>query len=92
MSTTEAKTTALPIDAAFEQVKDLNDEFLTAARKAGNLYVDYYEKAVDRAVDLELKLAGATQQEWLKNMIEAQAEITRELKTSYVAAARDLLK
>ena len=48
----------------------------TAARKAGNLYLDTYEKAVDRTTELQLKLAGLTQQEWLKSLIEAQVDVT----------------
>ncbi|MBV8944663.1 MAG: hypothetical protein JOZ95_04530 [Solirubrobacterales bacterium] len=65
---------------------------LTAARKAGNLYLDSYEKAVNRATDLQLKLAGLTQQEWLRSLIEAQVDITRELTGSYTTTARSLLK
>lgn len=92
MATTQTKNGAPTIDAAFEQVKDLNEQVLTAARKAGNLYVDSYEKAVDRTIELELKVAGLTQQEWLKNPIETQAEFARELTDSYTTAARSLLK
>ncbi len=80
------------IDATFEQVKDLNEQFLTAARKAGNVALDSYEKAVSRAIDLEVKVAGMTQQEWLKSLIEAQAEFARELTESYTTTARSLLK
>jgi hypothetical protein len=91
---TNAQTTAAApsIDHAFEQVKDLNDQFLGAARKAGNLYVDNYEKAVSKALDLELKVAGATQQEWVKSLIEAQADFAREMTESYVTTARSFLK
>jgi len=80
------------VDAAFEQVKDLNEQFLAAARKAGNLAVDSYEKAVSRAIDLEVKVAGLSQQEWLKSLIEAQAEYARGLTESYTTTARSLLK
>ncbi len=80
------------IDTAFDQVKELNDQFLTAARKAGDLYLDSYEKAVDRTVALELKLAGMTQQEWLRSIIEAQADLTREFAGSYTTVARSFLK
>ena len=90
--TTQTKTPTPPFDAAYEQVKDLNEQFMSAARKAGNLYLDSYEKAVERAVDFELKVAGNTQQEWLKGLLEAQAEYTRELTESYTTAARRLLK
>ncbi|HEY2200926.1 MAG TPA: hypothetical protein VGH56_03485, partial [Solirubrobacteraceae bacterium] len=89
---TQTKNGAPGIDAAFEQVKDLNEEVLAASRKAGNVYLDSYEKAVDQAIELELKVAGLTKQEWLKNLIEAQADITREVASSYTATARSLLK
>jgi hypothetical protein len=80
------------IETAFGQVKELNEQFLATARKAGNLYLDAYEKAVDRTVDLELKLAGMTKQQWLHSIIETQADVSRELAGSYTAVARTLLK
>jgi hypothetical protein len=92
MPTTQTKNGAPAIEAAFEQVKDLNEQVLAAARKAGTLYLDSYEKAVDRTIELELKVAGLSQQEWLKNLIEARAEIARELASSYTSTARTLLK
>jgi hypothetical protein len=92
MATTQVKNGTPAIDAAFEQVKELNEQMLAAARKAGNLYVDSYEKAVDRTIELELKIAGLSRQEWLKNVTEARAELARELTDSYTTAARSLLK
>jgi hypothetical protein len=91
-STTHTKDAAPTIDAAYEQVKELGEHVVASARKAGTLYVDSYEKAVDRAVELERKLAGMTQQEWLRSLIEAQADIAREFSSSYATAARTLLK
>ena len=90
--TAQSEHTAPTIDAAFERATEATDQMAAAARKAGNLYLDSYEKAVDRAIELELKVAGATQQEWLQNLIEAQADFTRELTTSYTNSARTLLK
>jgi len=92
MAGVNTKNGAPTFDAAFEQVKELNEQVLTAARKAGNLYVDSYEKAVDRAIELERKLAGLTPQEWLENLIEGQTDFQRELAQSYTTAARTLLK
>jgi hypothetical protein len=76
----------------FDQFRDFNDQWLTAARKAGTTYLDSYEKAVERATDLELRFAGLSQQEWLKSLIETQVDITRELTSSYTSAARTFLK
>lgn len=91
-TTTHSKTGIPSFDTAFEQVRESSDQFLTAARKAGNLYLDTYEKTVDRTTELQLKLAGLTQQEWLKGVIEAQVDVTRELAGSYTTTARSLLK
>ncbi len=92
MTATQTKNGAPRFDAAFEQVKDFNDQFLGAARKAGNIYLDSYEKALDRAIELELKFAGATQQEWLKSLIETQTDLAREFAHSYTSTARAFLK
>jgi hypothetical protein len=92
MATTQSKQTTPSIESAFERATEAGEQFVAATRKAGNLYLDSYEKAVDRAIELELKVAGATQQEWLKNLLEAQADFARELTSSYTSTARTLLK
>jgi hypothetical protein len=92
MASTEIKNGAPTVEAAFEQVKDLNGQFLGAARQAGTLYLDAYEKAIEQTVKLELKVAGMTQQEWLTNLINTQADFTREVTSSYTSTARSLLK
>jgi hypothetical protein len=92
MATTHTKNGAPPIDVAFEQVRNLNEQILDASRKAGNMYLDSYEKTVDRTIELELKIAGVTQQEWLKNLIEAQADMAREATRAYTSTARSILK
>jgi hypothetical protein len=92
MATTNTKSGIASFDAAFDQAKDSGEQFLAAARKAGNLYVDSYETAVDRAIELQLKVAGMTQQEWLKSLIEAQVDFTREVSQTYTTTARGLLK
>jgi hypothetical protein len=91
-TSTQSKNGAPPFEAAFEQIKDLNEQWLAAARKAGNLYVDSYEKAVDRAIQFEQKIGDMSHQEWLKSLIDAQVELARELTTSYTTSARSLLK
>ena len=52
MATTQTRNGGPAFDAAYEQVKDSSEQFIAAARKAGNLYLDSYEKAVDRAIEL----------------------------------------
>jgi hypothetical protein len=92
MATTQTKTSTPNFDTAFEQVKDSSEQFLAAARKGGNQYLDAYEKAVDRTIEAQLKVAGLTNQEWLKGLIEAQVDVTREVTQTYTTTARSLLK
>ncbi len=92
METKEAINGAPTFDAAFDQLKDLSDQFVTIGRKTGSAYVDSYEKAVDRAIELELQFAGLTKQEWLKATIQAQADVARELVRLQTSTARSLLK
>jgi len=91
-TTTQTKTGIPSFDAAFDQFRESGEQVLAATRKAGNLYLDSYEKAVERTTELQLKLDGLTQQEWLKSLIEAQVDVTRELTGSYATTARSLLK
>jgi hypothetical protein len=92
MATTQNKTGTLAFEAPFEQAKETGEQFIAAARKAGSVYLDSYEKAVDRAIELELKFAGMTQQEWLKGLVETQVDFAREVTSSYTSTARSLLK
>jgi hypothetical protein len=92
MATNQTSSGTASFETALNQVQAASDQFLAAARKAGTLYLDSYEKAVDRTINLELSLAEATQQEWLKGLVEAQADVARELTGSYTSAARALLK
>jgi hypothetical protein len=92
MSTSTSSNTLPPFEAAFEEAKDAGEQAFAAARKAGNLYLDAYEKTVDRAVEAQLEVADLTRQEWLGSLIEAQVDATRGLTNSYTTAARAILK
>jgi hypothetical protein len=92
MATTHSRSAAGQFDSAFSQLKGFNEQFLAATRKAGNVYLDTYEKAVDRTIEFEMKLAGLTRQEWLKGLIETQSDLAREITSSYTTSARTFLK
>jgi hypothetical protein len=91
MTTTQTTTTPT-FEAAFEQIKEFNEQIVEASRKASIQTIEAYEKAVDRTIDLERKLAGATKQEWLKALIDAHADIASEWTTAYTTTARGILK
>lgn len=79
-------------EAPFKQAKDANDQILTAARNASTLYLDSYEQAVEKALEVETRLATSAQPEWLRSMIEAHIDFSREFAGSYVKSARSVLK
>lgn len=79
-------------EAPFHQAKDASEQILAAARNAGALYIDSYEQAVDKALEVETRLASSAQPEWLRNVIEAHIDFSRGLAGSYVKSARSVLK
>jgi hypothetical protein len=84
--------TQYPFEAPFEQFKDASDQILSAARKAGAVYIDSYEQAVDRALEIESRFAASAQPEWLRPLIASHVDVSRELAHSYVSTARSALK
>ena len=92
MATTQTKTTIPSIDGVFERAGAAQEQFAAAASKAGKAYLDSYEKVVDRATELQLKMAESTQQDWIKSIAETQADFARELTSTYTKTARTLLK
>src|SRR5436309_2427384 len=90
-SQSSSTSSSSPFGAAFEQYADVRDEFVAAARKTGNVYLDAYEQAVGQALELESEFAKNAQQDWLRRLIEAHVNVSRRLAESYTTAARKAL-
>lgn len=90
MATSQTRTN--PFTTTYAQFKDAGEQVLDAGRKAGALYVDSYEQAVDRALELETEFASGSRQEWLQGLVQAHVDLSRELTSSYTAAVRTLLR
>jgi hypothetical protein len=88
---TQTKAANNSVDTAVERAQELNDRVIDATRKASNLYLDTTEKTVNGLADLEVKLADATQVEWISAVASAQADLARDVTKVYVSSARDLL-
>ena len=58
MATTQTRNSTPSIDGVFERAGETQEQFADAARKVGKAYLDSYEKTVDRATELQLKLAA----------------------------------
>ncbi|MFZ2530439.1 MAG: hypothetical protein WAX14_22780 [Rhodococcus sp. (in: high G+C Gram-positive bacteria)] len=96
-SATQATTRATEelskaVDDTTARVTDFNTKIVDAAKQSGNLAVDTYEKSVISVLDLQDKLAAATPIEWVADLAKAQVSFARELTTTTVTTARDLLK
>jgi len=80
------------VEAAMARIRELNERAMQAARVAGEASLDAYEKAMQSFVSVEERLAGATQLDWVKAVVGAQAEFVQNISGAYVNAARDALK
>jgi predicted Zn-dependent protease len=63
-----------------------------ATRKAGNDYLDLYEKTVGQMADLEVKTAKAIKLPLVAEVAEAHATASREFAGRYATTVRELLK
>jgi hypothetical protein len=87
-----ATTNRNTAEAATERIRDLNEQILDAAKKAGGAYLQAYEKALESIADYQQNAAKQTDIEWVSTVVDAQARFTRELAKLYVSAGRELLK
>ena len=79
------------VDDAAERIRDLNERILQSSRKAGNTYVDIYEKTLNSIADYQEKAGEQSQVDWVATMTNAQADFTRRLTSAYTSAARSVL-
>jgi hypothetical protein len=93
---TETKTTNGSATDTFEQaadrLRDLNERIIESSRKAGQSYLDAYEKTLTSIADFQDRIGKASQVEWISTLAHAQADFTRTWAEAYVAAARNVLK
>jgi hypothetical protein len=86
---TQSKTA---VNETTERIRDLNEQIIGAAKKAGGAYLDAYEKALKSIADYQEQVAKQTDVEWVSTIVDAQARFTRELTKLYVSTGRELLK
>ena len=76
----------------FSSLDEAVQRWTQATRKAGNDYLDLYDKAVGQLTELEAKTAAATKLPLVSEIVDTHVTLTREVTGAYVTAARDLLK
>src|SRR4051794_18411719 len=79
-------------DAAADRIRDLNERILESSKKAGNVYVDIYEKTLNSIADYQEKAGQQSQVDWVETMASAQADFTRQLTKAFTSASRSALK
>jgi hypothetical protein len=79
-------------DAAADRIRDLNERIIESSKKAGNTYLDIYEKTLNSIADYQEKIGEQSQVDWVTTIANAQAGFTRDLAGAYSSAARSLLK
>ena len=79
-------------DAAADRIRDLNERIIESSKKAGNTYLDIYEKTLTSIADYQEKVGEQSQVDWVSTIANAQASFTRDLAGAYSSAARSLLK
>ena len=92
-----ATQTKTPVADSTENVIAFNEKTIEETKKAIEesqkarfALLDSYESGVLNAVDSYEEIASATDVDWIKEVVAAQARATRELTKAYVSAARDL--
>jgi hypothetical protein len=74
-----------------EHITELNERFVEAGKRAGNLYLDSYDKLVEGVTSIQQKLADQSQNDAVKSVVATQVDVTRHLASAYTSAARELI-
>ncbi|MGK5683281.1 hypothetical protein [Actinoplanes sp. URMC 104] len=92
MGTDAAAAATAASDEAVQRIRDLTEQFIEAAKTAGNQSLDAYEESLRTLVEFEQRAAGASQLDWVSNIASAHAKFVQDVSAAYVSAARNMLK
>jgi hypothetical protein len=79
-------------EETIQRIRELTERFLEAAKQAGNVSLDAYEKSLQTLVEFEERAAGASQLDWVASIASAHAKFVQDVSSAYVTAAREMLK
>ena len=92
MATQTKSSTTDNAEAAADRIREVNERIIESSKKAGNVYLDLYEKTLHSIANYQDKVGEQSQVDWVNTIATAQANYTRELASAYTSAARTLLK
>ena len=90
-ATAQDTTSQTPFDTTTASVRELNENIVAEAKKAGNVTLDVYETTLRTFADYTEKVGASSPIEIISTITRAQADLTRELTGAYTKAARTLL-
>lgn len=88
---TQADPITESVQAAAERVADLHEKSVASSKKASEVYLSSYEKAVVALADTYEKATGASKIEWVASIGSLQADATREFARAYTSTVRELV-
>jgi hypothetical protein len=90
-TTTKSRAFVPDLDAATERAREANDRMTDAGRKVTSAYLDGVEKYVTDFATFERKLGEQSQIEAVASILDTHAQLTEDLVTASVSAARELI-
>jgi major membrane immunogen (membrane-anchored lipoprotein) len=88
---TKKRSTETQVDETVGRIRDLNENIVDSARRAGGAYLDGYERTLKSIADYQEKVGSESQVDWVSTLTKAQADFTRDVTKIYTSAARDLI-
>jgi hypothetical protein len=79
------------LNAAAEQVSEVNERLIKASKRAGSRYLDSYEKLIENVTNFQQKLADQSKNETVQTVVATQVDLTRQLASAYTSAARQFI-
>lgn len=86
-----ATKTHTNLNDAVDQVAQSGERFVEAGKRAGNLYLDSYDKFVEGVTSFQQKLAEQSQNDAVKSVVGTQVDMTRQLASAYTSTGRELI-
>jgi hypothetical protein len=75
-----------------DRIRELNERIVENARKAGDAYLDVYERTLESIAGYQEALARSAPVDWIQGVLEAQATYTREIGKIYTSTAREAMR
>jgi len=87
----KSRPTQPDLDQLTAKAQETNERLADAGRKVSVVYLDGLEKTVAGLAAFERKVAEQSQVEAISTLLDAHADLTQDLTTISVSAARELL-